>query len=280
MQRGTGASTGERSELLVSDAISYAQRVSGVLGVGQTALAQDTADAQTALMLMLQQWRQKRWLVYRLDFTLFPLVIGKQSYYVGPAGMTPTPDVVVDGQFRPANIQSCYLRQNVGSGPNSYPIDFPMRILESREHYDRISLKFLQSWPASIYFDPGVPGGVLYIWPIPVQNLFSLYIAWQYPIDLAGEEGLATDLDDYVPVETQEAIIYNLALRLITNYKLPPDPAIAAAAKASINTLRMTNFALQPLRMPQSLRPGTRLRNPLGGFYPEVSAGVPVTSLG
>ena len=275
--------------MLISDAVAYAMRVAGILGVGQTALAQDTADATTALSLLLQQWRQKRWLVYRLDWTIFPLMVGKQSYTVGPlpTGSEPAPDVQILGDYRPATIQSCFLRQNVGSGPNSYPIDFPMRILESREHYDRISLKFLQSWPAAIYFDPTIQNqglstaigtGTLYIWPIPVQNLFSLYIAWQYPIDSFVAANI--DLESFVPPETQEAIIYNLALRLCVNYKLPPDPGVAAAAKAAVNTLRQTNFALAPMRMPQSLRPGTRLKNPMGGFYPEVSAGVAVTSLG
>lgn len=266
--------------MLVSDLISYSMRVAGILGVGQVALAQDTADAQTAFQIMLQQWRQKRWLVFRLDWITFPLLIGKQSYTVGPSNTVPAPEVLVEGDYRPANIQSCFLRQNVGSGPNSYPIDFPMRILESREHYDRISLKFLQSWPASIYYDPTIGSANLYIWPIPVQNLFSLYIAWQQAIDIGGEQGLAYDLDNLLPPETYEAMIYNLALRLCMNYKLPPDPAIDAAAKASLNTLRQTNFALAPMRMPQSLRPGTRLKNPMGGFYPEVSAGVAVTSLG
>ena len=267
--------------MLVSDAIAYAQRISGVLGVGQVALAQDTADAQNALQFMLQQWRQKRWLVFRLNWDIYPLLIGKQSYTVGDGTSAPPPDwITANGTGRPANIQSCFLRQNVGSGPNSYPIDFPMRILESREHYDRISLKFLQSWPASIYYDPVIPNATLYIWPIPVQQLFSLYIAWQQAIDLVSEGSLSLDLDDYLPLETQEAVMYNLAARLIVNYKLPPDPGVDAMAKATLNTLRQTNFALAPMRMPQSLRPGTRLKNPMGGFYPEVSAGVAVTSLG
>lgn len=269
--------------MLVQDAISYAMRAAGILGVGQVGLAQDINDASIALQMMLQQWRQKRWLVFRLNWGIYPLAIGQQSYTVGPtqAAGQPQPEMVTDGNARPPNIQSCFLRQNVGSGPNSYPIDFPMRILESREHYDRISLKFLQSWPASIYYDPTLPLATLYIWPIPVQNLFSLYIAWHQDIDFLGQlSPITTDLIDYVPEETQEAIIYNLALRLITNYKLPPDPAISDMARATLNTLRQTNFALAPMRMPQSLRPGTRLKNPMSGFYPEVSAGVPVTSLG
>jgi hypothetical protein len=266
--------------MLVSDAIAYALRVSGVLGVGQTALPQDTADAQTALKLMLQQWRQKRWLVFRLDWDIFPLTIGKQSYTIGPDQPLlpgpPVPDFAIPGTYRPANIQSCYLRQEVGGAPNTAPIDFPMRILGSRQEYDRISLKSLQSWPAAIYYDPIVYQGlaILYIWPIPVQHNFSLYIAWQQELDFVTGSGVSNDIEEFVPPETQEAIIYNLALRLMVNYKMPPDQGLAAAARASLNTMRQTNFALQPLGMPQSLRPGTRLKNPMGGFYPELAAGV------
>ena len=75
--------------MLVSDLIAYSQRASGLLGVGQVALPQDTADAQIALMLMLQQWRQKRWLVFRLDYVLFPLISGVGVYSVGPAPPLP-----------------------------------------------------------------------------------------------------------------------------------------------------------------------------------------------
>ena len=265
--------------MIVSDLIAYAQRASGLLGVGQVALPQDTADAQTALMLMLQQWRQKRWLVFRLDNVLFPLLSGKGDYTIGPSGGTPTPDVVVSGNFRPANVQTCFLRQAVGSGPNAFPIDFPMRILEARAQYDQISLKSLNSWPASIFYDPLIPNATIKVWPIPMQPLFSLYVSFQQAIDFAGEGATSIELDTLLPVETQEAIVYNLAGRLCVNYALPVNPALAAAARAALNTVRQANFALQPLQMPPALRGSTRLKNPLGGFVPEVSAGIPFTVL-
>lgn len=266
--------------MLISDLISLSMRTSGMLGVGQTALAQDVADTQSMLMLMMQQWHQRRWLVYRLDFIMFPLITGKPSYTVGPATVVPTPDVVLPGNYRPANIQSCYLRQQVGSGPNSYPVDFPMKIMKSRQEYDAITLKSLLSWPDSIYWDPIVGAATLYVWPIPIQTLFSLYIAWQFAIDAAGEDAGSTDLDTIVPPETQLAIMYNLALLLTINYKLPPDQNLAAMARSTLNTLRMTNFAMQPLQMPSALRAnGGRIKNPMGGFYyPELAAGVPVNS--
>jgi len=266
--------------MLVQDLVSLAMRTSGILGVGQVPLPQDLADTQMMLQLMMQQWRQKRWLVFRLNWTIEPLQVGKMSYQVGPTGSTPTPDFVTDGDFRPANVQSCFLRQNVGSGPNSFPIDFPMNVLGSRQEYDAIRLKFLQSWPASIYYDPTIPNATLYIWPIPVQTLFSLYIAWQTAIDFSVEGSQSQELDAVLPAESQLAMMYNLALLTAVNYKLPPDPELQASARATLNTMRNANYALQPLSMPRALAANPRWRNPMGGFYPEVAAGVPFTTLG
>jgi hypothetical protein len=270
--------------VIVSDIIALAQRASGILGVGQTALAQDTADAQNILMLMLMQWRQKRWLVFRLDFVNWPITMGVGIYTVGPSttpGISPppaAPDVTVNGNYRPANIQSAYLRLEAGLGQpsSSYPLDFPVQILRSRQEYDEIRLKALQSWPGCIYYDPTIPYGTLYIWPIPIQPNFSFYVAFQQAIDLSAEGSMSIDFDSVLPTETQMAIMYGLALELAVNYKLPPDQQLQAAARASINTLRMANFALRPLQMPAVLWGGTgRLKNPMGGFYPEVAAGVP-----
>lgn len=268
--------------MIVQDLISLALRTSGILGVGQTALPQDLTDAQHLLQLILQQWRQKRWLVYRLNFAMVPMLPGKAVYTVGPVSAG-TPDIVTDGGFRPANIQSCYLRQATGSGPNSYPIDFPMQILQTRQQYDNISLKNMYSWPALIYYDPVVPLGNLYVWPIPLQTLFSLYVAWQQAIDFAAEGAQTLELESVLPAETQLALMYQLALLTAVNYKLPQDQGLEAMARGALNTMRMTNFAMQPLRMPTSLiGSGARMKNPLGGFvYPEVAAGIPVgTTLG
>jgi hypothetical protein len=264
----------------VSALIGLSLRTAGVLGVGQSALPQDLADAQQMLVLLMQQWRQKRWLVFRLNYDMIPINMGQATYTVGPSSATPVPDFVTDGNFRPANIQSCYLRQQVGTGPNTYPIDFPMRILGSRQEYDQIALKNLHSWPACIYYDPIVPVATLYIWPIPVQPLFQLYIAWQQAIDFASEGAQTVDLESVLPAETQMALMYHLAVLLQVNYAMPPNQELAAAARAAVNVMRQTNYALQPLKMPAGLlRTGARMKNPLGGFvYPETSASVPVTT--
>lgn len=267
----------------VSAIIGMAQRACGILGQGQTALPQDLTDAQNFLTQLMMQWRQKRWLVFRLDSVDWPITSGQGTYTIGPANPPAvtnpvTPDVIVNGNYRPANIQSAYLRLNTGVGgtTGNYPLDFPVQILESREQYDAIRLKALQSWPSAIYYDPQIPNGVLNIWPVPIQQNFSFHLGFQQAIDLAAEGSQSLDLDTILPTESQLAIVWNLGLQLAVAYKLPPDPQLQAAARASLHTLRMVNFALRPLEMPVELWGGEgRMKNPMGGFIPEVAAGVP-----
>lgn len=272
--------------MLVQDLISYSMRVAGILGVGQSPLAQDTSDATTALINMLKQWRQKRWLVFRLDNVTFPLSVGKGNYTVGPYYWPPdsnTPnavDVVTNSSnYRPAGIESAYLRQVWGGAPGSYPIDYPVRKMRSRQEFDAIALKQLTSWPGAYYYDPTIPNATLMIWPIPMQNFFEFYVGFQQAIDFAPESSAALELDNYLPAEAEEALIYNLAVRLMINYRLPMDQGIVSAAKAGVNTLRQANTQISPLQMPIALQRQVRVKNPMAGFYPEVSTGVPFTVL-
>lgn len=254
----------------VDDLVSYSLRVAGILGVGQVPLPQDSDDAATALQIMLQQWVRKRWLVYRLIEFDLPVVPGKPSYTIGPGGDFDAP--------RPANIDAAFIRQLIGTtGPGALPVDFPLRRIDSLEEWMRISLKLLQSWPGAFFYDPSIPTGSIYIWPIPIQNFFELHVAFPQDItDLAA----VTDLDEIMPPEANEAAIYNLAGRLRINYQLPPNQDLNALARATLGTLRSTNYRIQKLRMPAALGRGGRWKNPMGGFYPETSVGVPYTTVG
>lgn len=248
------------------DMLQYAMRIAGILGVGQTPLDQDTADAQIALDAMFKQWQRRRWIVFRLDDLVCRLDTGRPTYTVGPGGD-------FDIAHRPGSIEGVFLRQLAGGGPpGAFPVDYPMRIISSRQEWNAIPLKGLRSWPAQIFYDPTLPVGTLYIWPVPVQTLFELHIT---PVQDILWTDPGTDTDTFLPGEAEEAIIYNLASRLRVNYRLPPDPGIMSLAQSSLNTLRTNNFALRPLRMPAGLRSPSRVKNPMAGFYPEANAGIP-----
>jgi len=65
--------------------INLALKMAGVLGIGQTAQAEDANDALTVMNMMLAQWQRKRWLVYSLDDVSFAPT-GATSYTVGVGG--------------------------------------------------------------------------------------------------------------------------------------------------------------------------------------------------
>lgn len=258
--------------MLVSDLLAFAMRTAGVLGVGQVALVEDSGDALASFVMMLKQWDRKRWLNYRLDDFGCPAVPGKQAYLIGP-------DINADiNTYRRSTLEGGYMRQLFGSGPASMPIDYPLFQITTLQEWSSIALKNLQSWPSAFYYDPALPIAAAYIWPIPMQPGFEFHFLFRQSFDPLV---LTSDTLDFMPQEYEEAALYNLAARLRVQYALPSNPDLNAIARASLATVRSTNFAVQRLHMPAALGRGRtgRIKNPMGGFV-ETSVGIPFTPVG
>jgi len=228
-----------------ADIIRLVLKDVGVIGVGQTAQAEDTNDCFDTLNMMLGEWNSKRWLLYHL-IDVAKLSTGAQSYTVGIGGdfNTPRPDRLEDG---------CFFRQLVQSGsPNM--IDYPLSLLESREDYSRIGLKQLQTIPQYIFYDAVFPLGVVYPWPIPQASLYEIHILLKS--QLSQFDNLADTIN--LPGPYFAAIRYNLAARVTLMYKLPPDPSIVALATDTLNVLRNANAQVPRLRMPAGIQRGAK----------------------
>ena len=67
-----------------------------------------------------------------------------------------------------------------------------------------------------------------------------------------------TNLDsdmDFTP-ESEEAIHYNLALRICSAYQIEAQASTVSLAKSALNTLRQANIQVPKLNMPPTLRQG------------------------
>lgn len=222
--------------------INMTLKLSGVLGLGQTANAEDTNDAFDMLNMMLSTWNRKRWLVYRL-VDIACVADGSQFYTVGPTGDF---DVA-----RPDRIESAYVRmlnQSQIMGQMSSTVDYPLDILEAHEDYGALTLKNLVAFPAAVFYDSNVPFGNLYVYPIPTSK---------YEIHIIVKETLKqfSNLTDDItlPPEYLDAIMWNLAARLRPMYGQQPDPTIIAVAKSSLNVIRGANTQIPDLQMPSGL---------------------------
>lgn len=171
---------------------------------------------------------------------------------------------------RPARIESSFLRQlNIpgsplwnqfnwneapwaGQSPGQNQIDYPLRVLQSREDYNRIALKSLVSFPGVVFLDSDWPLGKLHVWPVPNANIYEIHISVlaQLPFRFATINTIFS-----IPYEYYAAILYNLAIRLRPKYRLPsfPGDPLPGLAKDSLNVLRGANVQIGSLVMPGEL---------------------------
>lgn len=306
------------------DIITLAMKEAGVLGVGQTLLAEDVNDGMTYLRRMMAVWQKKRWLVPMLYDIAMP-GNNLKSNKIGP------------GQYwnaaRPDKIRSAYIIQQVAGGT---PVSLPCRLIFSWEDYSRIVVKNLNSLPYTVFYDGAYPYGNVYFWPIPsdiyechlvipgnidwkqqisagaIYTAGSGYVDAVYPavpllggdqnqnsataeitvvggvvtavtiqnpgqnylinnvltVDDATQLGgtgegfsyvvnnttISLDSEYNMPEEYEEAIHYNLAIRLCSAYQLPVSKDTRSLAKSSLNTIRVANTQIPTLGMPSGLR--------------------------
>lgn len=224
----------------------------GAFSSGQTPLAEDMNDALFSLNMMLGQWNHQRWLIYNTVDTSFVSDGRMVPYTVGPGqnfNVTVRPDRLETG---------CFLRQVTQPAPNQP--DFPLEVLQSREDYNNVALKKLQSFPWFVFYDPAYPTGLLYCYPWPQASIYEVHIMTKTV--LAEIRTLATVIS--LPDEYFEAIFYNMIVRLGIRYPITRDPvmleqwnSIKRLARASLNVLRGGNTAVARLGMPPGLnRPG------------------------
>ena len=224
------------------DVVLASLKLAGVIGTGQSASAEDTNDVWALLQWMLQEWERKRWLVYCLN-TFNIISTGAQTYTLGPGGAIDTGA----GTVRPDKIESAFVRQLQLATPNQP--DWPLKIWQAKEDYNRVALKNLTSFPADIFYDPQWPLGVLYPWPLPQANVYGLYVTIkaQLPTRFAS---LATTFT--LPYEYYNGIVFNLAMRCRVKYSIPTFPGdfLPGLAKDSLNTIRGANTAIAALVTP------------------------------
>lgn len=237
----------------VGDLITLSLQDSGVFGDGQSIDGRDANNALTRLNRMVAQWNRKRWLVFEL-INVGVVSTGAESYTVGPGGdfNTPRPDRLEDG---------CFVRQLNTAPPNQ--VDYPLRVVPSKEDYNRIRLKTMGTWPDTIFYDSAFPLGSVFPWPVPSASIYEIFILLKNQISQF--TGLSQPIN--LPPEYEAALDYNLQVRLRVAYRLPPDPAMVALAKDALNTIRGANVQIPTLRMPPAVVSGTRNYNVFSDGY-------------
>lgn len=222
------------------DLIEFALRASGILGIGQTASAEDANTGLEFLRNLIAQWQRKRWLTIVDQEVSVAASTGASSYTIGPGGDF--------NCARPDHIAAAYIRI-LGTTPNL--VDIPIEVILAREDYARVSVKSLITMPAVVWYESAWPIGNLHWWPIPPANQYGLFVVIKGPLPLYSTLTDALNL----PQEYYEALLWSLCVRLQMAYGLPARPDHAQAMNQAMNTLRQANAQIAEAPIPAALLP-------------------------
>ena len=263
--------------------VTLALRDSGYLALGQQAPAQIVNEAFIRLNWIIKQWNALRWMTWHL-LDISCESSGQLYFTIGPGAdfdpsRTFSPDYdfsyqganpVIPGNFNTPDFSKDFNTQYNGqTGQNSYgmrplklekayarmtnspgiPTDYQLRLIPSYEDYSKIVLKTMTNFPTHFFYDPALPWGKIYFWPIPQNQLYEMHVLVRQPILTFPN----LDSQLLIPGEYEPALELTLAVWLRRAAKMPPDPELAQLWKNAMNVIRVNNTELQALDMPAAL---------------------------
>jgi hypothetical protein len=209
------------------DVIRGSMRLIGAVDPGEELTADEASDGLELLNEMLESWSTERLSVYQILQENFTLVAGTASYTIGSGATFNT--------TRPLNILSGFIRYS--------SVDYPLAIL-TREEYDRIALKTTSYLPESLYYQPSVANGTIYLYGVP-DYAYTLYI--DSTKQLQSFTALTTTI--VLPPGYKRAIRYALALEIAPEYNRKVPDAVLAIARESKAAIKRLNSRTPKLRL-------------------------------
>ena len=237
--------------------INLALRDSGYVALGQQPTAMIVNESLMRLNMITAQWNAKRWMSWHLQDIAYTPSQPEEFYTVGTqgnfnVGSDFSSDFNADfgpAQERPLQIETAFARL---TNTSQTPTDYPLRVIPTYEDYAQlVILKTMTNFPTHYFYDPAIPLGRLFFWPIP--NAGSQ--PWELHIIVRQFIQPVATLDTVmvVPPEYALALTLTLAVWIRTASKLPPDPELRNLQRDALTTIRTNNTALAALRMPTRL---------------------------
>jgi hypothetical protein len=218
-------------------------RALAVLAPAEPLQAQEAEDALGVMASMLDTWRTQKLLCYVVTYTDYPLVVGQQVYTLGPGGDF--------AQSRPVFVDRVSTVRRPGE---KQELEQPLIVLRSALEWQAVRPKPIDSaWPTKVYIDTDFPLKHLRFWPVVQAGpLYARIYWWQ---SISGLADLATEYE-FAP-GYEEAIVYNLALRLAPEFGVDASPLVRELAAARMGDVKRTNLNADILVLDRAL-PGRR----------------------
>lgn len=210
----------------------------GAFAPGQTIPAYISSSAMAVFNTMLDGWAAQRLAIYVSERKVYSLVPNQggpdNPYTLGPGGDF--------DQVRPMFIDRASIIDNSNS---SQPLELAIQILSQQEWQAIPVKKVYSTLPQSVYLEPTYPLINVYIYTIPQVSYVDLVL---YLPRAVSQVTALTD-DVLLPPGYQEAMIYNLALRIAPQMGRPIDAWLVSEARNKMAVVKSTNIDMTELTM-------------------------------
>jgi hypothetical protein len=212
--------------MTVRDYLASSLRLLGVLAPGEALHEQDYTDALAAFSRMLNSWSAERLTIYSQNRSENALVNGTQRYTIGTGGTWT--------QARPLWIDGAGYLDASG-------LETPIEVI-SRTRWQNNSIKSDSGpRPEGIFYNPTYPLGAIDVWPVPNAEAATGEIVIYSPLaPLTSAASLDTAIS--VPEGWEEALIYNLAMRLAPTYGQAPAEDVRELARELKANIKRPNI--------------------------------------
>ena len=220
------------------DLITDAMQEIGAIGAGETPDSNDAALGLSRLNQMIGSWSLQPATIPVTAREVFDLTANQggpdNPYTIGPGGDFDT--------TRPNSIYAVAVLQNAGT---SSEVEIP-RALFTVDAYVVNQVKQLTNlFFTDCYYIPSFANGLgtIILWPIPTSTDYKLVLYLRKQLSTCTD--LATDYD--LPPGCQEAILYNLAIRLCKPFGRPVDPETSRMARQTLAIFKRGNLQVSDM---------------------------------
>src|ERR1017187_4793277 len=142
------------------------------LAQGEQPEPQDADFALGKLNDLLDEWAAQERYVYAKLFSLFTLAPGLSPHTIGPGG-----GATFALAQRPVRIDGCTI---VLANTDGTSTDIPINTTRDADWWNFVRIKNLQSQiPTDLYYEPDIPNGSMFFWPVPNYNYQARVESWQ-----------------------------------------------------------------------------------------------------
>jgi len=228
--------------MIISDLIASSMRKIGAIASGETPTPAEQQDALSSLQTMLQSWAAEKINVFSSVREEFVMSAGTGTYTWGVGGSINT--------LRPNKILGV-------SVTDSSDISHPVEIISEGE-YSKISSKTSVGRPYALFSNYTFPYVTIYLYPVPNAAETLLFISLKPFTESSSFETVNDTLS--LPTHYEEAVIYNLAIRIAPEFGVTIPLAVAAIAKNAYNRLTTLNSAnyVEPIKISVPVGAGSR----------------------